>query len=419
MLQRQPHSDPAVSPVLSAIPSRYILNSIPTVIYVLEITAKGFRSQWISDSVKRILGYEVEEALAPDWWIACLHPDDKVAAVEKTSILMTQGRLVQEYRFRCKDGLYLWMQDEASLLREADGRPNEIVGFWTNITKRKHAEEQAAQAREQEADSGELNRSNNRIAVRLVIAALIVGSSFLLLANEGPLTWGTTIIGLTVFAVGCSLGLILIWLEVKSGKRSHHILNSIPTVIYVLAITAKGFRSQWISDSVKRILGYEVEEALAPDWWIACLHPNDQVAAGGKMSILMTLGHLVQEYRFRSKDGHYLWIQDEASLLRDADGRPTEIVGFWTDISERKQAEEQAAQASEQDIESGELNRSSNRNIAIGLVIAALIVGSSFLLFANRGPLTWGTTIIGLTPFAVGCSLGLILIRLIVKSSKY
>jgi adenylate cyclase len=419
MLQRQPHSDPAVSPVLSAVRSRYILNSIPAVIYVLEITAKGFRSQWVSDSVKRILGYEVEEALAPDWWIACLHPDDKVAAVEKTSILMTQGRLVQEYRFRCKDGHYLWMQDEASLLREADGRPNEIVGFWTNITKRKHAEEQAAQAREQEADSGELNRSNNRIAVRLVIAALIVGSSFLLLANEGPLTWGTTIIGLTVFAVGCSLGLILIWLEVKSGKRSHHILNSIPTVIYVLAITAKGFRSQWISDSVKRILGYEVEEALAPDWWTACLHPNDQVAAGGKMSILMTLGHLVQEYRFRSKDGHYLWIQDEASLLRDADGRPTEIVGFWTDISERKQAEEQAAQASEQDIESGELNRSSNRNIAIGLVIAALIVGSSFLLFANRGPLTWGTTIIGLTPFAVGCSLGLILIWLIVKSSKY
>ena len=218
MLQRQPHSAPAVSPVLSAVRSRYILNSIPTVIYELAITAKGFRSQWISDSVKRILGYEVEEALAPDWWIACLHPDDKEAAVKKTSILMTQGHLVQEYRFRSKDGHYLWMQDEASLLREADGRPNEIVGFWTNITERKHAEEQAAQAREQEADSGELNRSNNRIAVHLVISALIVGSSFLLLANEGPLTWGTTIIGLTVFAVGCSFGLILIWLVVKSGK---------------------------------------------------------------------------------------------------------------------------------------------------------------------------------------------------------
>ena len=107
-----------------------------------------------SRQASSILGYEVEEALAPDWWIACLHPNDKVAAVEKTSILMTQGRLVQEYRFRSKDGHYLWMQDEASLLRDADGRPKEIVGFWTNITERKQAEEQAAQAREQEVDSG-------------------------------------------------------------------------------------------------------------------------------------------------------------------------------------------------------------------------------------------------------------------------
>jgi PAS domain S-box-containing protein len=194
------------------------LNSIPTVIYVLAITAKGFRSQWVSDSVKRILGYEVEEALAPDWWIDCLHPDDKKAAVEKTSILMTQGHLVQEYRFRSKDGHYLWMRDEASLLRKADGRPKEIVGFWTNITERRQAEEQAARAREQEVERFELGRSSDRnIAVGLVIAALIVGSSFLLF-DKGPLMWGMTIIGLTVFAVGCSLGLILIWLVVKSGK---------------------------------------------------------------------------------------------------------------------------------------------------------------------------------------------------------
>lgn len=219
MSQRQLHSVPAVSPVLSAVRSRHILNSVPTVIYVLAIEAEGFRSKWVSDSVRRILGYEVEEALATDWWIACLHPNDQVAAVGKTSILMTQGRLVQEYRFRSRDGHYLWIQDEASLLRDADGRPTEIVGFWTNITERKRAEEQAAQAREQDVESGKLNRSSNRnIAVGLVIAALIVGSSFLLFANQGPLTWGTTIIGLAVLAAGCSLGLILIWLVVKSGK---------------------------------------------------------------------------------------------------------------------------------------------------------------------------------------------------------
>ena len=86
MPQRQPHS----ALTASSAQSRHILNSVPTVIYALAITAKGFPTQWVSGSVERILGYEVEEALAPDWWIDCLHPDDKAAAVKKTSILMTQ-----------------------------------------------------------------------------------------------------------------------------------------------------------------------------------------------------------------------------------------------------------------------------------------------------------------------------------------
>jgi two-component system sensor kinase FixL len=134
---------------VSHVGSRHILNSIPTVIYVLAVTAKGFPGQWVSDSVKKILGYEVEEALAGDWWVDCLHPDDKEMAIEKTSILMTRGNLVQVYRFRSKDGHYLWMQDEASLLRDADGQPKEIVGFWTNITERKQAEEELKERTQQ------------------------------------------------------------------------------------------------------------------------------------------------------------------------------------------------------------------------------------------------------------------------------
>jgi ubiquinone biosynthesis protein len=65
---------------------------------------------------------------------------------------------------------------------------------------------------------GELDRSSNRIAVGLVIAALIVGSSFMLLAEKGPTMWGMHIIGPAMFAVGCILGLLLIWFVVKSGK---------------------------------------------------------------------------------------------------------------------------------------------------------------------------------------------------------
>src|ERR1019366_5457815 len=108
MPQRQPHSALTVS----SAQSRHILNSIPTVIYELAITAKGFPTQWVSDNVKRIFGYEVEEALAPDWWIDRLHPDDKEAAIKKTSLLMSQGqsshfvrRFNSEVQQRCIDDM--------------------------------------------------------------------------------------------------------------------------------------------------------------------------------------------------------------------------------------------------------------------------------------------------------------------------
>jgi PAS domain S-box-containing protein len=389
--------------------SRHILNSIPTVVYHLAVTSKGFPTQWISDSVKKILGYEVEDALAPDWWIDCLHPEDKAAALKKTSILMAQGHLVQEYRFRPREGRYLWIRDEATLLRDAYGQPKEIIGFWSNITERKQAEQQAVQAGRLDIVEDELTRLNNRIALRVVVGAMIVGSCLLLLRQEAYLKWGVPIIGLTFFALGCGLGLILFWRVVNSDNRSRHILNFIPTVIYDLAVAPKGFPTQWISDSVTKILGYEVDAALAPGWWIGCLHPDDKEAAVKKTSVLMTEGHMVQEYRFRAKDGRYLWIRDEASLLRDADGRPKQVIGFWSSITERKEAEQQAAQALKQELERGEFIRSSDRNIAIGTVLAILIIG----------PFLWGITSVGLTIFVVSCSLGLMLIWRLAKSGKY
>jgi PAS domain S-box-containing protein len=119
---------------LSTVEKGHIPFSVPAVSYVLAVTPKGFPSLWVSDSIKEILGYEVEEALAPGWWLKCLHPDDRMAAIKKTSILMTQGRLVQEYRLQSKGGSYIRIRDEASLLRGSDGQPKEIVGFWTDVS---------------------------------------------------------------------------------------------------------------------------------------------------------------------------------------------------------------------------------------------------------------------------------------------
>ncbi len=46
------------------------------------------------------------------------------------------------------------------------------------------------------------------------------------------------------------------------------------------------------------------------------------------------------EYRIRHKDGSYHWVQDNSRVVRDAAGRPQQMVGVWTDITERKRTEQ-------------------------------------------------------------------------------
>ena len=45
------------------------------------------------------------------------------------------------------------------------------------------------------------------------------------------------------------------------------------------------------------------------------------------------------EYRFRTRDGGYLEVQDRGRFVRDGAGRAVRMVGSMVDISERKRAE--------------------------------------------------------------------------------
>ncbi len=60
------------------------------------------------------------------------------------------------------------------------------------------------------------------------------------------------------------------------------------------------------------------------------------------------------EYRFRAKDGRFVWVHDEATLVRDETATPRFWQGFMLDITERKQAEEQLERALKVEREAGD-----------------------------------------------------------------
>jgi PAS domain S-box-containing protein len=121
--------------------------------------------------------------------------------------------------------------------------------------------------------------------------------------------------------------------------RLSHLLTSSPAVLY--SFEAGGsYAPTFVSENITRLFGYEPREYLeSPKFWLDRVHPDDYPRVATGFDRLFELGRHSYEYRFRHKDGTYRWVSDELRLSRDNDGEPLEVVGSWSDVTERKQAE--------------------------------------------------------------------------------
>ncbi len=125
----------------------YLLAASPAIIYSFE-AKEDYLPTFISENVKKILGYEPSEYLEdPRFMPSHIHPDDIRRIDKEWSHLFSEGQHVIEYRFRCKDGTYCWVNDELRMICDKDGEPVEIVGAMNNISARKKVEEQLAVAK--------------------------------------------------------------------------------------------------------------------------------------------------------------------------------------------------------------------------------------------------------------------------------
>ena len=73
---------------------------------------------YISPVIEQITGFSVQEfnAMSVDDLLAHIHPDDLSRVVAGITQSLDDGYGVQEYRFRCKNGRYLWSADHFSVI---------------------------------------------------------------------------------------------------------------------------------------------------------------------------------------------------------------------------------------------------------------------------------------------------------------
>lgn len=101
--------------------------------------------------IYEMIGYE-ENEFHPSFeaWYDLIHPEDR--EVTWNSIqeqIKDRGRFSQEFRFRCKDGSYIWMIGKGKAVEfNADGSSRRMVGTHTDVTKRKMAELKLAEREE-------------------------------------------------------------------------------------------------------------------------------------------------------------------------------------------------------------------------------------------------------------------------------
>ncbi|MDQ6992405.1 MAG: PAS domain S-box protein [Mariprofundus sp.] len=124
-----------------------------------------------------------------------------------------------------------------------------------------------------------------------------------------------------------------------SEARLDSLVQSAPLVIYS-STTEPPFAATFISPNITRQMGYTPQQFLNdPTFWATHIHPKDKQRVIAELSQLLKHDHLTHEYRFHHGDDSWRWMRDELRLIRDEAGRPSKIVGYWIDITERKQKE--------------------------------------------------------------------------------
>lgn len=96
----------------------------------------------------------------------------------------------------------------------------------------------------------------------------------------------------------------------------------------------------YVSPQAERLLGFPVRDWTAPGFWRNQVHEDDlaavqqardEAAGGGR--------EYACEYRLRHRDGHYLWVEEIGSVVREEQEGQGALRGILLDINQRKVAE--------------------------------------------------------------------------------
>ena len=130
----------------------------------------------------------------------------------------------------------------------------------------------------------------------------------------------------------------------KAETRYRALVEQMPAITYIEALDAGGRATElsYASPQIEDLFGYTPEEWISdPGLFVRLLHPEDRDRVLAEDERTERTGEpFKEEYRQFTRDGRIVWVRDEATLVRDEDGRPLYWQGVIVDVTEQKRAEE-------------------------------------------------------------------------------
>ncbi len=143
-----PNANSSVGPPdeLADLRQRYnlLVQALRLMIYDYDVASGAIR--W-SGETEQVCGMSIAElngGIAQ--WEEAIHPDDRARALELLGEAEAQvGHYDVEYRFRHKDGTYVWILDRGAFLAGPDGKAARMIGMMQNINTIKQLEAERLQ----------------------------------------------------------------------------------------------------------------------------------------------------------------------------------------------------------------------------------------------------------------------------------
>ncbi len=129
-------------------------------------------------------------------------------------------------------------------------------------------------------------------------------------------------------------------------KRFQTLAEQIPAVTYIEPLGGLAHPA-YMSPQYEQLFGYSPEERLAdPGLWERLVHPDDRDRVLADIDALDDdADGWCFEYRMVHRDGHIVWVRDQATRAYGDDGTPLFYLGVLFDITDSKLAHDELSHA--------------------------------------------------------------------------